>query len=147
MKSKILVQIRKELYVLSNNSVVLFGSHVEGGIREISGYDIAVLTKIIDENLLSDLKIKLASEITPPYEIHVFEALPIHVQISIINNYKVIFGNPLDISEYFYEYRKKWDDCKYRILSNLITNSEERERLRILGDKVIAKYSQKNLTT
>ena len=60
------------------------------------------------------------------YDIRVFELFPIYIQASITNNYLVLFGDPLQISEYLYCYRKKWDDCKHRILSNQFVNYRER---------------------
>ncbi len=41
-------------------------------------------------------------------------------------NYQVVFRDPLEISEYFYSFRKKWDDCKYRIFSNQFSSYSER---------------------
>ena len=35
-------------------------------------------------------------------------------------------GDPLEIAEYFYGYRKKWKDCEYRILSNQFSHYTER---------------------
>jgi hypothetical protein len=64
------------------------------------------------------------------FDVRVFELFPIDIKISIIQNYEVIFGDPLEISEYFYHVRKKWDDCKHRILSNQF--SSYRERLSLL---------------
>jgi len=60
------------------------------------------------------------------FDVRVFELFPIDIQISIIQNYEVLFGDPLEISEYFYEFRKKWDDCKHRILSNQFSSYHER---------------------
>ncbi len=45
--------------------------------------------------------------------------------MSVVKSYKVIFGDPLDISEYFYNFRKKWDDCRIRILSNQFKSVRE----------------------
>jgi len=106
--------------------VIMYGSQVEGGSRPSSDVDIAVITRKvsreenvnIQENLLGILPLK--------YDIRVFELYPIYIQISIIENYKVVFGDPLEISEYFYHYRKKWDDCKHRILSNQFSSYKER---------------------
>ena len=50
---------------------------------------------------------------------------PIHVKYSVIQNHIVILGDPLEISEYFYIFRKKWNDAKFRILSNQYTSHEE----------------------
>ena len=127
MKSNDLTQLRKDLiYLKDKHDVVLFGSHVEGGIRPISDIDIAVLS--LDMNRDENLKLReeLLGKFPLKFDIHVFELLPIYIQISIVENYLVVFGDLLDISEYFYEFRKKWDDCKYRILSNQFSSNKER---------------------
>ncbi len=52
--------------------------------------------------------------------------IDVNLVVSIIDNYKVVFGDILEISEYFYSVRKKWDDCKHRILSNQFSSYRER---------------------
>jgi len=42
----------------------------------------------------------------------------------------VLFGDDLDISEYFYKYRKRWEDVKNRIFSNQFKDFRERMRIR-----------------
>ena len=127
MNSVELGEVRNSFETLEEKyEVILYGSQVEGGSRPSSDVDIAVITRKvsreenvnIQENLLGILPLK--------YDIRVFELYPIYIQISIIENYKVVFGDPLEISEYFYHYRKKWDDCKHRILSNQFSSYKER---------------------
>jgi len=98
--------------------VIMYGSQVEGGSRPSSDVDIAVITRKVSREENVNLPLK--------YDIRVFELYPIYIQISIIENYKVVLGDPLEISEYFYRYRKKWDDCKHRILSNQFLSYKER---------------------
>lgn len=106
--------------------VILFGSVVEGGFRPNSDIDIAIVSRNADleENL--NLQKALLGQYPLIYDVRVFELFPIYIQISIIQNYQVIFGDPLEISEYFYDFRKRWDDCKNRILLNQYSNYRER---------------------
>ncbi len=106
--------------------IILFGSVVEGGMRPESDIDIAIITRNKNEKQNIELQKSLLGKFPLKFDIRVFELFPIDIQISIIRNYKVIFGDPLEISEYFYYFRKKWDDCKYRILSNQFTSYHER---------------------
>ncbi|MHA1584167.1 MAG: nucleotidyltransferase domain-containing protein [Promethearchaeota archaeon] len=123
--------IQKELYALkSKYEVVLFGSAVEGGFRYESDIDIAVLSRNSDKAKNQNLQLRLLQDYGMNYDIHVFELLPIIIQASIFENYNVIFGGILEISEYFYGFRKRWDDCKHRIIDNQF--SSFRERLAIL---------------
>ena len=43
-----------------------------------------------------------------------------------MSNYIVIFGDALEISEYFYQYWKLWRDMKYRYEENRLKSQKER---------------------
>ncbi len=74
----------------------------------------------------------------PLYDIRVFEMLPLHIQINIIKNHLVLFGDELELSEYFYFYRKLWNDVKQRIAENQFQDSKEMRKI-ILQAKEIKK--------
>jgi len=121
---KSLDEIKNDLDELKNFDVVVYGSYVkEKSIRDI---DIAVITKI--KNKDENLKIweNFIGRFPQIYDIKIFELMPLTIKISIMNNYEVIFGNPLDISEYFYFYRKLWNDQKYRIEENRFKSYKEK---------------------
>ncbi|MEM2985143.1 MAG: hypothetical protein QXL24_07970, partial [Candidatus Jordarchaeaceae archaeon] len=40
-------------------------------------------------------------------------------------NYVVVFGDPLEISEYFYYYRRLWKDVEQRYKDNQFTSYKE----------------------
>ena len=127
MKLSRINELRKLLAPFQDKfEVVLYGSYVEGGVRPNSDIDIAIISREKDIKHNLKLQKEILGKVSSKFDIRVFELLPIYIQISIINNYQVIFGNPLEISEYFYFYRKKWDDCKYRILSNQFSSYRER---------------------
>lgn len=109
--------------------VVVFGSFVEGGMRPNSDIDIAILSKQTDKEVNIDIWNEFLGMAPIKFDLRVFELLPIYIQISIIENYRVVFGDLLEISEYFYQYRKKWDDCKNRILMNQFKNISEKLEL------------------
>ena len=127
MNSEILNKIQVDLVSLKNKyEVVLFGSQVSGGARPNSDYDVAVISRLKDAKANISLQKDLIGNFSLKYDIRVFELYPINIQISIIHNYKVIFGNNLEISEYFYYFRKLWNDSKHRILDNQFTSHKER---------------------
>lgn len=130
MKSVKFGQIREKLKFLKEKyDVVAYGSYVEGGMRPNSDIDIVVLSHQTNKELNIKLQEELLGKLPLKYEVRIFELLPIHIQISIIENYRVVYGDLLEISEYFYQYRKKWDDCKYRILFNQFLSYKERVSL------------------
>ena len=130
MNSDELGQIREELKLLKEKyDVVAYGSYVEGGMRPNSDIDIAVISHQTSKELNIKLQKGLLGKFPLKYEVRIFELLPIYIQISIIENYRVVFGDLLEISEVFYQFRKKWDDCKYRILLNQFSSYKERVSL------------------
>ncbi len=130
MKSDEFEQIRENLNFLKEKyDVVAYGSYVEGGMRPNSDIDIAVISHQTNKELNIKLQEELLGKFPLKYEVRIFELLPIYIQISIIENFRVVFGNILEISEFFYQYRKKWDDCKYRILFNQFISYKERVSL------------------
>ena len=127
MNSVELGEVRNSFETLEEKyEVIMYGSHVEGGSRPSSDIDIAVITRKVSRKENVKIQEALLGMLPLKYDIRVFELYPIYIQISIIENYKVVFGDPLEISEYFYQYRKKWDDCKHRILSNQFLSYKER---------------------
>ncbi|HUX98007.1 MAG TPA: nucleotidyltransferase domain-containing protein [Candidatus Deferrimicrobium sp.] len=127
MNSNNIERIKEILSPLKDQyEVVLFGSFIENATRPTSDIDISVLSRTQDEAKNIQLQKDLLGQFPLKFDIRVFELFPIYIQISIVQNYIVIFGDPLDISEYFYHIRKKWDDCKYRILSNQFSSYHER---------------------
>lgn len=122
-------QIKKDLVNFSNFDVIVFGSYVEGSYRDSSDIDIAIISHNSNENENIELFKQLLGKIRPPYELHIFELLPIHIKMSIINNHEVIFGKRIELSEYFYQFRKVWEDCKHRFLSNQFESYKEKLEL------------------
>ncbi|MCF2141299.1 MAG: nucleotidyltransferase domain-containing protein [Candidatus Lokiarchaeota archaeon] len=128
--------LRKNLYEIKDwYETVCFGSIVEGTFRPESDIDIAVITRNHDKDSNFKILLNLYEKYGSKFDFKIFELLPIYVQISIIQDHWIIFGDPLEISEYFYFYRKKWEDCKHRILSNQF--SSYRERLAIINSRKI----------
>jgi predicted nucleotidyltransferase len=69
---------------LSHYEVILFGSHVEGGVGPNSDIDIAIITRDRSEHSKEHnqkLLEELLGKYPPPYEIHIYELLPILVKI------------------------------------------------------------------
>ncbi len=105
-----LKKIREDLEPLSSYEVVLFGSYVSGEFRESSDIDVAVITRR-NVNILKEL----LSKVKTIYDVRIFELLPLKVKANVINDYIVVFGNDLEISEYFYYWRKFCEDFKHRL--------------------------------
>jgi len=59
------------------------------------------------------------------YDIKIFEDLPLHIKMDIINFHHVIIGDEVELSYYFYRFRKERQDLEHRVLSNQFKSVEE----------------------
>jgi uncharacterized protein len=118
--------IEADLQPLSKYEVIVHGSVMrEDFIPARSDIDIAIITR--SQNKQQNLKTwRDALGLVPPrYDVRVLELLPLHVVVSIIHEHDVLFGNKIDISEYFYEYRKRWETMRRRYAANQFATSTE----------------------
>lgn len=119
----------------------MFGSCVNDNESKRSDIDIAVITKSNNLRDNSKLWFEIIGKVLPKYDIKIFETLPLHIKAEIMENYIVIFGDKLEISAYFYKYRKLWRDMKFRYENNKIRTHQERveglKRLRRLKKQLL----------
>lgn len=108
-------KIRQDLHFLSDREVVLFGSFVEQTFSPRSDIDIAIITRSQDAAKLLQIRIDASGKAPEGYDIQIFESLPLVIKGSILENFEVLFGDPLEIGMYFYHFRKLWEDYRYRI--------------------------------
>lgn len=119
--------IRNDLKTLEKYQTVIFGSFLtKYFIPHRSDIDIAIITLNFEKEKNISLLKELAGEFSEKYDIKIFELLPLYLKIEIINNYRVLFGDPLDISEYFYHFRTLWRDMARRIKENQFKNITEK---------------------
>ena len=49
------------------------------------------------------------------YDVRIFELLPLHIKIAVIEEGLVVYAkNVLELYEYFYPFRREWEDQKHR---------------------------------
>ena len=104
--------------------ILLFGSYADEEATKRSDIDVCIVKP--SEGILDDVLGKLGGK----YDIKVFENLPLYVKIEVIRHHEVIYGDELDISEYFYFFRKLWRGMEHRITRNEFTDFAERMRCR-----------------
>ncbi len=123
---KNLADVRADLIHLKYYEVVIYGSYAGYRVDKRSDIDVAIITREKDRNKCLGIWERILGKTSDIYDTKIFELLPLHIQASLIQKYEVVFGNRLDISEYFYEYRRLWDDAKHRILENQFMNTKEK---------------------
>jgi predicted nucleotidyltransferase len=100
--------------------VLLFGSAVKGELTTRSDIDIALVRPSTRSVLF-----RVFERVGGKYDIKIFEDLPLHIKMDIINNHQVIVGDEVELSYYFYRFRKEWKDMEYRVLSNQFKSVKE----------------------
>lgn len=123
---KSISDIKTDLSFVSDYEVVVFGSYAEKRADKRSDIDIAVITREADRNKCFEIWKDILGKAPVVYDIKIFELLPLRIKASVIQKYEVIYGNRLDISEYFYKFRKLWSDIKYRIEENRFLSAKEK---------------------
>ena len=119
------MDIKTDLEFLKDYEVVVFGSYASNNTNVRSDIDIAVITRTNNRSRCIKIWKGLLGRAPPVYDIRIFELLPLQIKISVIENYEVVFGNRLDLSEYFYSFRKLWRDTKHRIEENRFGSAKE----------------------
>ena len=119
-------KIKEELKGVNRYEVVIYGSFVRKNSTSKSDIDVAVISREKDRGKNRKLWYELLSKAPYPYELKIFELLSLPIQIEIINNYKVIFGDSLEISEYFYNFRRLWKDTEKRYCENQFHSVKEK---------------------
>ena len=104
--------------------ILLYGSYAKDEYTKRSDIDICLVG--VDKDTYMEILGKLGNK----YDIKIFEELPLYIKIDIIKNHKVIFGDELELSEYFYKFRKIWRDTENRIRENQFKSVREKVMLR-----------------
>ena len=114
-------------YEHSCMGIILFGSYATGDFTKRSDIDVCIVNPK-DKNVYFNILKKLGGK----YDLKIFEELPLYIQINIIKNFKgnVIYGDELELSEYFYKFRKLWRDMEHRIKENTFSSVREKILLR-----------------
>lgn len=126
-KSNSLIKIKKDLEICKGHWTILYGSFIsEIFILGRSDLDVAVITKIKDKKANFKIWLSLLEKIPHNYDVKIFELLPLYLKIEIAEIYHVLFGDPLEISEYFYQFRVIWKDMARRCESNQFQSIQEK---------------------
>lgn len=121
-------EIRRDLGFLAGHEVVVHGSRVTGDDHERSDIDIAIITRNPDPDENAATFMKFLGLAPPMYDVSIFESLPLEMKISVANHHRVIFGDEVELSEYFYHFRKIWKDCKHRVEQNRHSSMQEKRQ-------------------
>ena len=105
--------------------ILLFGSSARMEDVERSDIDICIV-RPVNDGLLTEMNRMLGGK----YDIKVFENLPLYIQIEIIRDHKIIHGDEVELSAYFYRFRRLWADMVPRVEYNQFDSVGERMIIR-----------------
>jgi len=98
--------------------ILVYGSHAKGESTPRSDTDICIV--IGKQSTPREMR-KMLSKVwrnvnvnKNDYDVKVFEELPLRVKAGVMEEGKVVIGKKPDIYEYFYKFRKMWNDQKHR---------------------------------
>jgi len=124
--------IKKDFsFLLSRNDVLgilFYGSAASGSDTMRSDIDICIVSPSCKDTreLLKEIYRKL-DVFSKKYDVHCFEELPLYIQIRIIEGHKIIHTRDVyELYEYFYYFRKLWED---QIMRQNVTAQEMAEIL------------------
>ena len=105
--------------------ILLFGSRAR--LEDDEGLDIDIcIVRPVSDGILTEIEREFGGK----YDIKVFENLPLYIQIEIIRDHRIIYGDEIQLSEYFYRFGRLWEAVELRVRDNRFSSTEERMMLR-----------------
>jgi hypothetical protein len=113
-------QIKHDFQDVANDprvqGVLLYGSQLTRYKTSRSDIDICIVVPGQDLPTMYSFVMNSVEANLDQYDIRFFEELPLHVQGNIIENGKVIYArDEPGLYEYFFQFRKLWEDQKWRL--------------------------------
>lgn len=95
--------------------ILLYGSYLRDKGTNRSDIDICIVAPNEDLHQLFSFVLQNVNVNAKKYDVRVFQELPLYIKIQVIENGELLYSaNKLDLYEYFYLYRKLWNDQKHR---------------------------------
>ncbi len=108
--------LRKDFFFLSSRkdilAILLYGSVAKGEDTPQSDIDICVVSPSYKgrKDMLNEIFRKV-DVFSKNYDVRFFEEMPLYIQIDVIENNRIIFSRDVyELYEYFYYFRKLWED-------------------------------------
>ncbi len=119
VKKELLDQIYSDFSIVIKEKeilgIFLYGSYLLDNETSKSDIDLCIVAPNEDIHKLISAILQNINVTSKKYDVRVFQELPLYIKIHVIENGKLIYTvNELDLYEYFYLYRKLWNDQKHR---------------------------------
>lgn len=94
--------------------MLIYGSVATGASTERSDIDVCIVAPFVADRVRFSRMI-LANVKDVRYDVRVFELMPLYLKMEVIEHGKVVYaGDIYELYEYFYGFRKLWEDQKVR---------------------------------
>ncbi len=94
-------------------AILLFGSYAKDEMTPRSDIDLCIVAP--DKSPAEMMRKVWQRMNTAGWDIYCFQEFPLHLKMEIIQHHKVLFAADLPaLHEYFYFFRKLWNDQKHR---------------------------------
>ncbi len=108
-------KLKKEFGKLKKDvfAILIYGSYAIGRTNKRSDIDVCLVLKTNNEDKIKEVykKTLILSSKSEKYDIKIFELLPLKIKFEVIDSGKTIYTkNMQELQEYFYFYRKLWQD-------------------------------------
>jgi len=119
VKKELLDQIYHDFSeVIANKDmlgILLFGSFTKDKNTSKSDMDICIVAPNEEKHQLLSFILQNINVQAKKYDVRLFYELPLYIKINVIEEGLLIYSpNKLDLYEFFYIYRKLWNDQKHR---------------------------------
>lgn len=120
VREEIIKIIKEDFHFIEINedimALLLYGSQITKYATLKSDIDICIVTPNQDLHYMYKFVMHNLKNNVEKYDIRFFEELPLHLQGEIIENGVVIIcKDEPALFEYFFKYRKLWNDQKYKL--------------------------------
>jgi hypothetical protein len=105
--------------------ILIYGSWARGEETQRSDVDICLVAPGADGIKLTRKALSLLKD--DRFDVRVFELLPLFLKMAVIDEGVVVYAKDVpELYEYFYSFRKRWEDQKHR---QTLSKEEARELL------------------
>ena len=117
---EIIEQIKRDFCRVTKDTrvqgVLLYGSQLTRNVGSLSDIDICIVVPGQDLPTMYSFVMNTVAANLDVYDIRFFEELPLHLKGIIIENGMIIFARDQPgLYEYFFQFRKLWEDQKWRL--------------------------------
>lgn len=115
-KEEVKRRVKKDFEPLLDDvlGILLYGSLAAGEDSERSDIDISIVAPSIDDKIGFSRRV-LSNVRDARYDVRVFELMPLYLKAEVVEKGEIIYTkNIFKLYEYFYYFRKIWEDQKHR---------------------------------